>query len=61
MDITLHEEFYGQKSLNQEAVDASLQERIVPKKQTIATIMAYSRALSIQCYETLGQEETILN
>ncbi len=61
MDITIHEEFHGQKSLNQEAIDASAQERIVPKKQTIASIMAYSGALSVRCYETLGQQESILN
>lgn len=61
MDITLHEEFYGRKMVSQEASDASTMHRFVPKKQTIANIMAFSRALSVNTYDHLGVQEIILN
>ena len=61
MDITLHEEFYGQKSLKEEIVDAFNKETIVPARDTIKNIMAYSKALAVREYESVGQQEIILN
>ena len=61
MEIPLHEEFYGQELVNMELFEALMLDDLKPKKQTIANLMAYSKALSVRCYESLGQQETILN
>lgn len=61
MDITLHEEFYGQTFLNPKAEKSSGGSKIRARKETIKNLMAYSRALSVKSYESLGQQETILN
>jgi ribosomal protein S15P/S13E len=61
MDITLHEELYGQTFLDSKANDASSKPKLRAKKETIKNLMDYSRALSVNCYDSLGQQETILN
>ena len=61
MEKHLHEEFYGQEFVNLEVFEALMMDDLKPKKQTIANIMAYSKALTVQCYESLGCQETILN
>lgn len=61
MEKPVHEEFYGQELANLEVFEAFMMDDLKPKKQTIANIMAYSKALAVQCYESLGQQETILN
>jgi hypothetical protein len=61
MDITLHEESYGQKSLKSEIVSAFKEKGTSPERETIKNIMAYSKALSISQFDTLGQQESNLN
>lgn len=61
MEKPLHEEYYGQELVNIELFEALMLDDLKPKKQTIAKIMAYSKALTIRCYESLGQQEVILN
>ncbi|MGB0391557.1 MAG: hypothetical protein ACPGRC_01310 [Salibacteraceae bacterium] len=61
MDITLHEESYGQKSLKKEVVAAFKELSAKPSRDTIKNIMAYSRALSVSDYESLGKQELNLN
>lgn len=61
MDITIHEEFYGQKSLNQEASPHVEPQKMIVHRQTITNIMAYSKALSVSCFDSLGTQEIILN
>jgi len=61
MDITLHEQNHGQKIVNLEAFEALMMNDLKPKQSTIKNIMAYSKALSVECYDSLGQQETILN
>lgn len=61
MEKPIHEEFYGQELVNFEVFEALMMDDLKPKKQTIAKIMAYSKALTIHCYESLGCQETILN
>lgn len=61
MDITLHEELYGQTFLNPKTEKSNGEPKIRARKETIKNLMAYSRALSVKSYESLGQQETILN
>lgn len=61
MDITLHEELYGQTFLNPKENKTSSKPKLKAKKETIKNLMNYSRALSVNCYDSLGQQETILN
>mgnify|MGYP000050051916 CR=1 FL=1 len=61
MDITLHEESYGQKSLKSEIAKAFSADGISAQRNTIKNIMAYSKALSVGQFDTLGQQETNLN
>ena len=61
MEKPVHEEFYGQELVSIEVFEALMMDDLKPKKQTIANIMAYSKALSVRCYDSLGSQETILN
>ncbi|MFT4754129.1 MAG: hypothetical protein ACI9GM_001008 [Salibacteraceae bacterium] len=61
MDITLHEESYGQKSLKSELAEAFSAEGLPAQRETIKNIMAYSKALSVNQFGTLGKQETNLN
>jgi hypothetical protein len=61
MDITLHEESYGQKSLKTEIVNAFHSESIKVHGDTIKNLMAYSKALAVNQYQSLGQQENNLN
>ena len=61
MEAPLHEEFYGQKLASIELFEALMLDDLKPRKQTIANIMAYSKALDVRCYDSLGDQETILN
>tara|TARA_R110002050_G_scaffold286088_1_gene436095 strand:- start:47856 stop:48041 length:186 start_codon:yes stop_codon:yes gene_type:complete len=61
MEKPVHEEFYGHELANLEVFEALMMDDLKPKKQTIANIMAYSKAVTFQCYESLGQQESILN
>ena len=61
MDTPLHKEFFERKSLKlviKEALEAT---PILPNQNTIKNIMAYSKALSVSQYESLGQQEMNLN
>ncbi len=61
MDITLHEKLYGQIFLNSKTEKSVGESKIKVRKETIKNLMAYSRALSVSNYESLGQQEVILN
>ena len=61
MDITLHETNHGQKTQNLESFEDLMMGRLKPTKTTVNNIMAYSKALSINSYDCLGEQETILN
>lgn len=61
MDITLHEESYGQKSLKKVVAALFQEEGVKPKNDTIKNIMAYSRSLSVNKFETLGTQDINLN
>jgi hypothetical protein len=61
MEKPVHEEFYGQELANFEVFEALMMDDLKPKKQTIANLMAYSKALAVNCYQSLGCQETILN
>ena len=61
MDITIREELFGQENFNLDAFEALMMDELKPKPQTISNIMAYSRALSVSTFDSLGQQETILN
>ncbi len=61
MEKPLHEEIFGLELVNMEAFEALMLDDLKPKRQTIANIMAYSKALEIKNYKSLGQQEIILN
>lgn len=61
MDITIHEESYGQTSLKADIISAFQSEAVQPKRNTIKNLMAYSKALTVNQYDTLGQQEINLN
>ena len=61
MDITIHEELFGQENLNIDAFEALMMDNLKPRQKTINNIMAYSKALSVSTYDSLGQQDTILN
>lgn len=61
MDKTLHEEFYGQKSIEKEVISYFSDQEVKPHRDKIKNIMAFSKAFSVDQYDTLGQQETNLN
>ncbi len=61
MDKTLHEEFYGQKSIKNEVIDFFTENEVKPHRDKIKNIMAFSKALTVGQYESIGPQETILN
>lgn len=61
MDKTLHEEFYGQKSIEKEVIGFFHENEVKPHSDKIRNIMAFSKAFSVEQYDSLEQQETILN
>lgn len=61
MDKPLPQNFSEYSNDCIETLEALMTEEMKPKKQTIANLMAYSKALKIENYSTLGQQEIILN
>jgi hypothetical protein len=61
MDITLHEKNHGQQIVNLDAFEAVAMNDLKPKSNIIKNLMAYSKALKVNDYKTLGKQELILN